>query len=107
MAVSVIENGIETYKAIAVSTSHLSPDDVYLFESVVSAHSTNMLTKRDTGFFLKLYGERENDQKEEYSPSLNLIISRALASNALMIEFDADASIVDGVPRYDGDYDDD
>lgn len=107
MAASVIENGIETYKAIAVSTSHLSPDDMELFESIVDTHNTTMLTKRDTGFFLKLYGELENDQREEYSATLNLVIARALASNALMIEFDADGSVVDGIPRYDGDYDDD
>lgn len=107
MATSQIENGMETYKAVALSTSHLSPDDMDLFERVVSMHNYNMLTKRETGFFLKLYGELESDQREEFSATLNRVIAMALNAGALMIEFDADATVVDGIPRYDGDYDDD
>lgn len=49
----------DTYACIAVSTSHFTESDLAKLSATTSS---NMIMERDTGFFIKLYNEKEYNQ---------------------------------------------
>lgn len=94
----------EQYKCIAVSTGHLQPSDIDELHSIVSRGSSNMITERDTGFFIKLYGvDSANDRAYgELSDSFYSLISEVQKAGYLLVEFDSDAKVYNCFPLYEG-----
>ena len=97
-----LKNHAEQYKAIALSTGHLTEEDVMTLTNMV--HRTNMVTMRDTGWFVKLYEIENKDASDieawrEYYPfvsdSLMTILQCVYLSGFRMIEFDSDAEEIE------------
>jgi len=66
----------DVYQVVALSTAHLSDEDMAVLEQ---AAGQDMITKRDTGFFVKLYeedygGGRSANYRDSYSDTLKGII---------------------------------
>lgn len=91
---------LETYKAIALSTSHLKETDVALLERLANSENENHVASRNTGFFVKLcpFDKDEDDESIKYnyisgaSDNLNAIMKFATLSLVEMIEFDSAAN---------------
>lgn len=82
-----IEEG-ESYRVMAISISHITELDS-TFLSKLANDGDNMIMERDSGFFIKLYGdELELNEREELSVSLNKIITHACNHGFQMIEID-------------------
>lgn len=78
----------EEYKTAVISTAHLTKMDA----KVLERKDTNMIAKRSTGFFLKLYAdELQPNLLEVYSDSLKQIITVCWSQGYECIEFDCDA----------------
>ncbi len=92
----------EQYKCIAVSTGHLHPSDINELQAIVSLGTSNMITERDTGFFVKLYGaDSSNDHAYgELSDSFYSLISEVQKAGYLLVEFDSDAQVYSCFPFY-------
>lgn len=92
----------EEYRVLAVSTSHLHKSDIHGMECAARTGTEQMLMERDTGFFLKLYEEDtepERNVRPEWSNDANRIIRWAYVHGYRMIEFDADAQTMDTFPE--------
>ncbi len=92
----------EQYQCIAVSTVHLQPSDIYELHSIVSSGSSNMITRRNTGFFIKLYGADSYSDRAygELSESFYSLISEVQKAGYLLVEFDSDAKVYSCFPLY-------
>ena len=84
----------ESYKTVCISTGDITERDIGMLEE----SDSNMVMSRDTGFFLKLYEERESNMEEFGGVSLRLlsIIQAAHGAGYRMIEIDADAQTISG-----------
>ena len=88
----------ETYRVLALSTGHLTQEDCQLLEG----SSSQMIMKRDAGFFVKLYEDDFLIPYEEcYSETFKDIIRWAHQSGYRMIEFDCDAAELDKFTIFD------
>lgn len=97
-----LQQSDDSYKVIGISTAHLTPFDLSMLAKVVGERSSNMITQRDTGFFVKLYGT-EVDSGLPYGPlsdSFYQLVSQVQAAGFGMIEFDADATQYDSLATY-------
>jgi len=83
----------ETYRAIALSTAHLSGSDIQLLEKLSEDSEEWMVFNREPGFLLKLYDEIEHNLNHSYSVTLNVIITMASLDGVRLIEFDRDVEI--------------
>lgn len=89
----------ETYGVMAVSTAHLTMDDHQHLHA--QSEDSNMVMARDTGYFIKLYQDPEHNdslamnRSANYSDTLNELIRFAVRNGYQMIEFDADAHILE------------
>lgn len=88
----------ESYRCVALSTAHLTPNDVAELSALCG--SNPMIMARDTGWFVKLYEEVESNVRPELSDTYNAIISAAVAAGFRLVEFDADATVIDGLPEH-------
>lgn len=78
------------YKVVVLSTAHLTESDKDAME-LGDHENSQMIMKRDTGFFVKLYDELESNYCGFMSESLLKIIRWAHHERFSMIEFDSDA----------------
>lgn len=94
---------MESYKAAALSTAHLTQNDVSELQKL--AGSDPMIMERDTGVFIKLYCGSEEGMaanfRPQFSDELKRIIRVLLSRGYQMIEFDADAEESDDFPIHD------
>tara|TARA_R110002167_G_scaffold204404_1_gene408434 strand:+ start:3741 stop:4055 length:315 start_codon:yes stop_codon:yes gene_type:complete len=89
---------IETYKAVALSTGHLTEADRdYL--AVLSTQSS-MVMSRDEGFFVKLYEEMEPSTIAHFGETLGAVIEWAYSLGVRLVEFDRDANTSDLFPTF-------
>jgi hypothetical protein len=94
----------DQFKAICLSTAHLTKEDYDLLGSLACEHGESMHMDRDTGFFIKLYEEDGSDEslntRKDYSGSLNRIVREAAEAGFRMIEFDCDAEVCEAFPTF-------
>lgn len=82
----------EQYKTVCFSTGHLTGRDCKTLEELALDDSCNMIMKRDTGWFVKLYDEvGDNSYYVGMSEFFFTILNAALAAGFRMVEFDCDA----------------
>lgn len=94
---------IETYKCIALSTSHIKPSSFdWLTEQHIN-HDYAMCTFRDTGCFLKLHETLEDNIIDGIPCDLAIVIYTAWNHGARLIEFDNAAIEVDELPTFEWD----
>lgn len=104
-----IANSAESYKVLALSTGHITKEDTDALNAAAADPEENMVMKRDTGWFIKLYYVPDiSDQhtvnrnmRHGVSPAIKLIIKLAVNAGFQMIEFDGDAGYIDGLPTFD------
>ena len=89
---------MESYKAACLSTAHLTPADHRRLDRLQS----NMVICRDTGWFVKLYEEPENNFYPFMSREFNDILVKLCHSGYRMVEFDCDGPISEYFPNFDG-----
>ena len=102
-------NAAETYKVIALSTAHISKEDAAALDAAAADPEENMVMKRSTGWFIKLYWEQDsNDQETKnrnrrhgVSAEIKDLLSMAANAGFQMVEFDSDADCVAGIPIFD------
>ena len=97
---------IERYMAVVMSTGHLAPNDFEILDEMVELKRSSRVLKREHGYFIKLAGpahQIDYDLITEASDELNRIIIWAKASGFSLIEFDSDASQVDGFTFFEAD----
>lgn len=96
--------GVETYRTVALSTAHLTAQDLVALQS--KSGGSTMVMERDTGFFVKLYCCEETEitnTDERYSDHLNAILAWAVEQGFQLVEFDCDAPAVDLFPCFEHD----
>ncbi len=93
LLLSELEHSEDSYKAIGISNYHLSYADTVVLDDLASDRECNMVLKRDTGWFVKLYDSPDENNHESMSQNLNSILSACLGAGYQMIEFDTDASV--------------
>lgn len=87
-----LQNGegvsVESYRVMAISTCHIQKEDTEALTNLAK-RGDGMIMERDTGFFIKLYGdELEGNERTDYSEFLNQIIRYAFEHGFQMIEID-------------------
>lgn len=82
----------DNYKVIGISTCHLSKADQVSLDELAQDEQCNMVMKRDTGWFVKLYEEKEYNDGHAVSDNLKALLGFCFNAGYRMIEFDADAS---------------
>lgn len=91
---------METYNAVALSTSHITEDDNGALR--VASFQGNMVMERESGFFIKLYmDEPAHNFREDYSESLKNVIRFAFDNDFQMIELDSDAEAIEELDQHD------
>lgn len=93
--------GVETYTAVALSTAHLTAQDLIALQS--KSGGSTMVMERDTGFFIKLYCcevASVSNTDEHYSEHLNAIVTWAADQGFQLVEFDCDAPAVNLFPCF-------
>lgn len=99
---SALAGAVDQYKTLCVSTAHLTPDDMEAIDVLAKDIDCNMITGRDTGWFVKLYEESEYNKKyRDCSEHFHYILITALNSGYRMIEFDSQAEQYDYFPLFD------
>lgn len=92
-------SNVDTYTAVAMSTAHLSEEDKALLSEKAKDPECSRILEREYGFFIKLPGEPTDvgyNLIEGASHELNRIILWAMGCGFQMIEFDVDASLIEG-----------
>lgn len=96
-----LERTEDSYKAIGISTYHLSLDDTVDLDGLAFDRECNMVMKRDTGWFVKLYDSPQANDREHLTEHLKSLFRACLGAGFRMIEFDADASIYHNLQTFD------
>lgn len=89
----------ESYQCCAVSSAHLTPEDVQTL--TIAAGKRGMIMERSTGFFIKLYEEPETIDDYGLMAGATALLHAAHEAGYRMVEFDCDAPLVDDFPIYD------
>ncbi len=83
----------DRYSVLGVCTNHLKPEDMVLLDALSKPKDFNMISKRDTGWLVKLHDDESSSENyEEFSDEFNFIVKSAHKANYRMVEFDCDAS---------------
>jgi len=106
--IEAMANHSDQYLTIAVSTGHLSHHAKRVLDNCCMR--TDVITKRETGWFVKLYECEEHECQDKViwqarypgitDAMLELFIS-AYCAGFRMIEFDSDAIALEGFEWYD------
>lgn len=91
---------IETYKAVAVSTQHLTEESLEWLAQRKVHHDFNMCTFRDTGAFLKLYEDYDDNIIKGMPSDLINVIGFCWNHGARIIEFDNAVNPIDELPIF-------
>ncbi len=96
----------ETYRAVAISTGHLSRADRQMLTARAHDQQDNMVLQRPTGWFVKLYAPdgditAQSNALTFQSSQLNAVLIEAAAAGFQLVEFDADAGCIDDLQVYD------
>lgn len=99
------KSNIELYVTMALSTSHLTEQDVELLSSLAKDSSNSFqVMEREYGFFIKLQTADQEDlaigtddilnlnKLDQMSDWFNIMMAFATANRISLIEFDRDAS---------------
>ncbi|MCQ1058385.1 hypothetical protein LRP52_23970 [Photobacterium sp. ZSDE20] len=89
----------ETYTTVVISTSHISEEDSKQL-GIIADEECSLVAGRDTGFFVKLYQEPEDNFREVFSDSLNDLLTEAARQGFRCIEFDRDADNLAGAKTF-------
>lgn len=89
----------DQYSTICISTAHVSKEDRTKLSRMCFDPNCNMIMKRDTGWFVKLYDEAE-DNDYDVSEDLKALFYYCVEAGFRMIEFDCDAEIYGFFTRY-------
>lgn len=93
----------EQYRVIAISTGHLTEEDISALEIAADDSDENMVLERDTGFFIKLYEDDEDggiNLRHGHSDTIQTLIQWCHAAGFRMIEFDCDAPTLPHFPVF-------
>jgi len=90
----------EQYPVMVLNISHLKDYDKLRLTNRSSDPDNGMVFYKDTGFLVKLYGDLDLDQSEEFSLNFNLIIATALEEGFGMLEFDSDGPLYEDFRTY-------
>lgn len=90
----------DTYSVVALCTSHLSELDKDAIHDLRKG-GNQMILKRDTGFFVKLYDEIGYNLYDGFSDGFKNIVKWAHEAGFRMIEFDGAAEELSIFPVYD------
>lgn len=96
---------VEVYAAVAMSTAHLTEEDVATLTQSARDPEESRVLMRPTGFMLKLGntvpedGEQDFDSGLGHSDTLVRIIRWAKHLGFQLIEFDGAADVIDGFPH--------
>lgn len=93
----------ESYSAIAVNTSHIKPSTYDWLVLNQSDSSYSLCAFRDTGCFLKLHEELQDNLPSDVPAELANIIAIAWNFKVRLIEFDNAALVVEGLPTFEWD----
>lgn len=86
----------EKYECIGISTAHLTDKDLLQLDVLADDDDCNMIMKRSTGWFIKLYPEAEaNLTYASMSNDFHHILQEAHKAGFRLVEFDSDASQYD------------
>ena len=95
MCIKQTATAVETYKVMALSTAHLTEDDIRILTEEANDSDEWMVMQREPGFFIKLYADESDlNYTHGHSQTLKQIIRYAVSHGYEMIEFDRDAAIV-------------
>jgi hypothetical protein len=92
----------EQYKVVGISTGHLTVDDSFSLDKLSSDCDCNIVMGRSTGWFIKLYDQK--DQGQAYhgmSIQFITILNSAYEAGFRMVEFDSAANRVQGLEIFD------
>jgi len=91
----------ESYRAVAISTSHLTEKDRDALEETAQDQEETMVMSREYGFFIKLYPDDSVlNYRYGHSDTIKDIIKWAVHSEYQMIEFDRDAGALEQFPEF-------
>lgn len=96
----------EEYSCLAVSTAHIREEDAKELQRLADAppNVCDMITARESGFFVKLFADEYDDQRLNYYPGLsheaNALLELACRAGYLMVELDCDARRYPGLPEF-------
>lgn len=93
------ESGQMHYQTVCMAIEHLTRADIDIL-SLAAQSDEQMVFKRDTGFFVKLYEEFEYNLDPGASETIKEIVLWAHQAGYRMIEFDQDAQTTDRFPIY-------
>ena len=92
---------VEVYRCAALSSAHLGPDDRRALTRYVESGAEQMVTERDTGFFVKLYEEWACNAEAAFMRALSkrtrALIQALHRAGFRLIEFDGDAILLPGL----------
>jgi len=87
---------LDQYKAIGVSSAHLTLDDYNALEILGHDEDCGMVMGRDTGWLIKLYDMPENNLGYEgMSDTFHKILVDAVEAGYRLVEFDTSAAVHD------------
>lgn len=90
---------METYQAIALSTSHIERSDAVALN--LAGKQTEMVFERDSGYLIKLYtDDLALNIRSDYSPSLKRVVEFAYERNFALIELDVAAEVLDELHQH-------
>jgi hypothetical protein len=91
----------EQYKTLGVSTSHILLKDHDVLTELAASKNVNMITERETGWFVKLYDDaQQNAQYPNMSEHFNAVLTAAFNAGFRMVEFDVDVTLHDDMPIF-------
>ena len=90
----IMDGAEDHYKCLAISIAHLTSSDIRILECrPVNDTELNMIMERDTGFFIKLYEDIEDNVYPAMTTTFNSILVQAAKAGYRLVEFDRDAPI--------------
>ena len=94
--------GLAAYAVAALNTAHLAEGDHGALSRAGTTMTDGMVFERETGYFIKLYDQLEQNLRTGFSPTLRRIVADLHGKGYRMLEFDTDAPVIDVYPTPEG-----
>jgi hypothetical protein len=96
-----LSNVDDQYRVIGVSTAHLSESDRSMLETLSTNPDCNMVMGQESGWFIKLYEEPENNTGYAgMSDNFHQLLNKVHESGYRMVEFNCDADVHEALPTF-------